>query len=101
PLPGGLAGLHRRTKLEQPRLRPGVRIDAQRVTTFPLDTQAARHAHDVPGTIRTALLAIGGVLFWIPGVRDAPAFRIERQAIQHTLVRRDHAELPVPRHHRY
>ena len=81
-------------------MRTGVGIDAQGDTAFPLDAQAARDAHDVSGAVRAALLTIGGILFWIPDVPYAPAFGIERKTLEYTLVRRDHAELPVPRHHR-
>src|SRR5512146_1842998 len=99
-LPGRLARLYRRTELEQSRLLTGVGIDAQGVVAFPLDAQAPRHAHDICSAVRTALLTIGGILLWIPGVTDAPPFRIEGQTVEYALVRREHAELPVLRHHR-
>ncbi len=75
--------------MSRSRLSTGISIDTQGVTAFPLDSQPARHTHDVPGAIRAALATMAASCFGSQVFRDAPAFRIEGKDHRAPLVRRE------------
>ncbi len=95
-MPGRLAARRLRVaELEQPRLSAGVEIDLQRVVVGPRDVQAPGLAHQTADAERFALQAgriVGGE---VPLARDAPAFGVQRQALEVALARRRHAVPPI------
>ena len=72
--------------MEEARLRSGIRIDAERGVVFPGNVQASRHAHDICGAVRTALLTGRFIFRWLglqndpwPGLGAGLAFGVEGQ----------------------
>ena len=81
--------------MKQASLLAGVGLNLQRVLVGPADVDASRHAHDGGRAVGFALLAGGCIFGRIPGVADAAAFIVQRDAGEIALDRRHHAPAPV------
>ena len=96
PLPGRLGRTTPRPdRSEETRLRSRVRLDLERHIVCPGDARARRHPHDPAGAERPALLTARVVRGEIPGVGDATAFGVQRDAGVIALGRRHHSPAPV------
>src|SRR6266850_2505570 len=90
-----LSDRRRFAKAEETSLCSSIRVDAQRIVTFPGDMQASWNAHEEGRAIGFASIAGRLVLRRIPEVTHATSFGIQGKTCKVPFFWSDHSPLPV------
>ena len=81
--------------MEEPRLRPCVRFDLERIRVLPADMKPSGDAHDRRRPEGLALISARVIFREIPLARGLHACRVQWHAGEIALRRRDHSPQPV------